>query len=27
LAGLILGAAGVCLFLFFIAALRNGAVG
>lgn len=26
-AGLILGAAGVCLFLFFIAAIRNGAAG
>lgn len=27
IAGLVLGAAGVCLFLFFIAAIRNGAVG
>jgi hypothetical protein len=27
IAGLILGAAGACLFLLFLAAIRNGAVG
>lgn len=27
LAGLILGGAGICLFLFFIAAIQNGAAG